>query len=87
LHELRLAKRLDQPTVQPWCVRRQRRRCEQEQSAVELLAGEAQLARRGRLARQRLPAGLPPVPVSARPDWWRRPVAASSPRAVATAGR
>ncbi|MFN7756089.1 MAG: hypothetical protein ACK5RP_01330, partial [Betaproteobacteria bacterium] len=40
-----------------------------------------------RLTRQRLPAGLPPVPVSARPNWWRRRVAASSPRAVATAGR
>ncbi|MFM7460957.1 MAG: hypothetical protein ACKO15_09000 [Burkholderiales bacterium] len=40
-----------------------------------------------RLIRQRLPAGLPPVPVSARPDWWRRRVAASSRRAVAAAGR
>jgi DNA-binding transcriptional LysR family regulator len=40
-----------------------------------------------RLTRQRLPAGLPPVPVSARPDWWRRRVAAASRRAVAAAGR
>jgi hypothetical protein len=40
-----------------------------------------------RLTRQRLPAGLPPVPVSTRPDWWRRRVAAASRRAVAAAGR
>ena len=40
-----------------------------------------------RLTRPRLPAGLPPVPVSTRPDWWRRRVAAASRRAVAAAGR
>ena len=32
-----------------------------------------------RLTAQRLPAGLPPVPVATRPDWWRKR-AKSSPR-------
>lgn len=35
-----------------------------------------------RLTAQRLPAGLPPVPASTRPDWWRRRVTVS-PRRVA----
>lgn len=37
-----------------------------------------------RLAKQRLPAGLPPVPASTRPDWWQKRAGPSSRRRAAS---